>query len=66
MRLDRIQAQHFATAWFGSKLSDSEDVRERFRGFIDGASDAVEGGEWPLFEEGKHYGLSLEKRTAGA
>ena len=65
-------AQHFATAWFGSKLSTNEEDREHFQKFLSTSfssrEDAGEAEElWPGFEsmEGKHPGLTLRKREAG-
>jgi hypothetical protein len=63
-------AQHFATAWFGAKLSASEEERERFSTFLktsftsrDGEREGEE--EWQGFPEGRHPGLTLRRRVAG-
>ena len=71
VRMNNI-AQHFATAWFGAKLSAIEEDRVRFQKFLstrfssrESAGEAEE--LWPGFEstEGKHPGLTLRKREAG-
>ena len=63
-------AQHFATAWFGTKLSANEEDRVYFQRFLStsSTSDIAESGDEGLygFEEGKHPGLTLRKREAGS
>ena len=72
VRMNNI-AQHFATAWFGSKLCTSEAERVRFQKFLatsfasrDSEREAAE--KWLGFDatEGRHPGLTLRKRVAGS
>ena len=64
-------AQHFATAWSGSKLSTSEEERAHFQKFLatsfasrDSERESAE--QWLGFDatEGRHPGLTLRKRAA--
>lgn len=65
-------AQHFATAWFGAKLSANKEERLLFENFLYSSCssrDAEQEGQdqWHGFDSmgGKHPGLTLHKRTAG-
>jgi|EP01043_Picozoa_sp_COSAG02_P015021 hypothetical protein len=72
VRMNNI-AQHFATAWFRSKLSTSEEERAHFQKFLatsfasrDSERESAE--QWLGFDatKGRHPGLTLRKRAAGS
>ena len=69
VRMNNI-AQHFATAWFGAKLSACDEERERFRTFLATSfssrdSEREREVEWLGFPDRIHPGLTLRKRAAG-